>query len=364
VNWWSNPNDPVWWLWCLASFAVSALVTWLAIHYAHRQNLFDLPGRRRSHSAPTPRGGGIGIVVAVMLGSILFAWRVPDVTPPGRLMVAVGLVAIAGWIDDHRPLPAWSRLLAHCVATGVWLAPLVAAALSPNLPAGYSSVDTIVIVAVMGLWCVWSINLHNFMDGIDGLLTMQAVFVLAVLAVLAARDTASAHGLQLALWTAAILGFAPFNFPRARIFMGDVGSGAIGLLIAVAVIWQTAELPVAAASGAVAVSAFVADATFTLVSRMLRGRRWYTAHREHLYQWMTRSGMSHARVVAWYAGWNLLVVAPVLCWINRATPRPHVAPDAGYAWAVALYVTALAVWIFAKRWCLRTVKSSPMHASA
>jgi UDP-N-acetylmuramyl pentapeptide phosphotransferase/UDP-N-acetylglucosamine-1-phosphate transferase len=138
--------------------------------------------------------------------------------------------------------------------------------------------------------------------------------------------------------------------------MGDVGSGVIGLLIAVAVIWQTAQPAVAACSGMIAVSAFATDATCTLASRMLRGRRWYTAHREHLYQWMTRTGMSHARVGAWYMGWNLLMVLPVLWWINR--PQPAImSMKPGYAWAVGVYALAVIIWIFGKRWCVHRVKT-------
>ena len=232
---------------------------------------------------------------------------------------------------------------------------------STSAPLETTPLETAGVVLLLGFACVWSINLHNFMDGIDGLLALQAIFVLSVLTVLCLREPESAHPLQFGLWAAAICGFALFNFPRARVFMGDVGSGTIGLLIAVAVVWQTSTPQVAAASGIIVASAFVADATCTLLSRMLRGRRWYSAHREHLYQWMTRAGMSHARVVVCYMAWNLAVVLPVLWWINRMPARRPAGVeglDSGYAYAAAVYALAVALWISGKRWCAHKIRSA------
>jgi UDP-N-acetylmuramyl pentapeptide phosphotransferase/UDP-N-acetylglucosamine-1-phosphate transferase len=357
MNWWSQPTSLLWWGMMGTSFVLSVLVTWLSLLYARQKNLIDLPGQRRSHSSPTPRGGGLGIVVAVIASLALLAWYLPTMVSPLRLIIAVSLIGAVGWIDDHRPLPAWSRLLVHCVAVAVWLAPLISAALfaraaSPDV----TPMQTVGVVLLFGFACVWSINLHNFMDGIDGLLALQAIFVLTVLTVLCLRDVDSLHSLQFGMWAAAIAGFLLFNFPRARVFMGDVGSGVLGMLIAVAIIWQLSTPQVAAASGIVAASAFVVDASCTLLSRMLRGRRWYSAHREHLYQWMVRAGMSHARVVAWYAAWNLLVVLPVLWWINRL--QLHVMwVRSGYVWAAIVYALAVILWVFGKRWCSHRVKT-------
>jgi UDP-N-acetylmuramyl pentapeptide phosphotransferase/UDP-N-acetylglucosamine-1-phosphate transferase len=161
----------------------------------------------------------------------------------------------------------------------------------------------------------------------------------------------------LPLWAAATAGFLPFNFPRAKIFMGDVGSGVLGLLVALAVFWQFHSPAGSAFSGLIACSAFVTDATCTLLSRMLQGRRWYSAHREHLYQWLARSGFSHAGVVAWYMGWNFVVVLPVLYLLGRdANDRVDASVDTlrhGVVWLVAVYALAVIVWLFGKRWCLR-----------
>ena len=168
------------------------------------------------------------------------------------------------------------------------------------------------------------------------------------------------------LLVAAVAGFVPFNFPRARIFMGDVGSGVLGLLIALVVLWQMSLPSIALASGIVLGSAFVIDATCTLLSRMLRGRRWYSAHREHLYQWLVRCGHSHTHVVALYMGWNLLIVLPVVCWMNRmpAAVAPGVAlRSAGFGAATGVYAAGIALWWFGKRWCLGAIATRRRHAA-
>ncbi|HST27782.1 MAG TPA: glycosyltransferase family 4 protein [Rudaea sp.] len=363
--WYSEPWTLRYWLWLAASFALSAAVAWAALHYARRRSLVDLPGRRRSHATPTPRGAGIGIVVAALVSILALAYAVPTAAVGLRLCMPIVLVAAIGWIDDHRPLPVLLRLGVHCVAVAIFLQPLLAALFAS--PASVTQLDTTFwqsagIIALLGFVCVWSINLHNFMDGIDGILAMQAIFVLVVMAVLCQRYGISPHGVQIALWAAAVAGFLPFNFPRARAFMGDVGSGSVGFLIAIAAIWQNSSPYTAALSGVVAASGFVTDASCTLLSRMLCGRRWYRAHREHLYQWMTRAGMSHARVVGWYMGWNLLVVVPVLFWMNL---RPFGAPPKpGIAAALGIYAIAVILWICGKRWCLYKVKSKKRNGFA
>lgn len=336
---------------------LSATLTWLSIRYAMRVRLIDEPGRRRSHSVPTPRGGGIAIVatIALCVGVPLAVWSRP------RLFViaALLLVAAIGWIDDHRPLSARLRILVHWASVLLLFAPVL---FDPTL-----SLGTIGSMAwgyggaflVIGLIVVWSINLHNFMDGIDGLLAMQALFCLGVFAVLLARAGDAGPALAAGTSAAAVLGFLPFNFPRARIFMGDVGSGALGLAIALAAIAFAGHGWAAAAGAAVVVSAFVADATCTLLSRMLRGRRWYSAHREHLYQWLVRSGFSHAQVVALYMAWNLLLVLPVVYWMNRSSPSPAACVGV----AAAVYVAALAIWWRGKRWCLAVANARGRHAA-
>jgi UDP-N-acetylmuramyl pentapeptide phosphotransferase/UDP-N-acetylglucosamine-1-phosphate transferase len=344
----------------IASFALSACVTWFGIRYAHCRNLIDQPGQRRSHSLPTPRGGGIGIVVAALAIYLFETLLLPHEAAPDLLACAcaVALVAAVGWIDDHGGLAARWRLLAHFAAALLVLLGPEAGGLGYFASGNSVVYARALVLAIALLSMVWSINLHNFMDGINGLLAVQAIFVFLALAVLAGSVGAGADAWHLCVLSAAVVAFVPFNFPRARVFMGDVGSGALGLLVGVAVLRQMSLSGIAPLSGVVACSAFVADATCNLLSRILRGKRWYSAHREHLYQWMARSGMSHAHVVGWYMGWNLFVVVPVLYAMNATdTAEGGRSLFSAWPWAVGIYAIAFALWIFGKRWCLQKVKS-------
>jgi len=347
--------DASWWAALAATFALSMFVTALAIRYARWNNLFDLPGRRRSHDQPTPRGGGIGIVVAVILACFLVGAYSPDF-PAWSIVAGVVIVAAVGWIDDHRGLNAVVRLLAHFAGCAIALLPAFLEL--ARAPHSFPSSLLLVLAALALVACVWSVNLHNFMDGIDGLLALQAIFVFCALAFCEITARPQPKVAAILLWAGAVAGFVPFNFPRARIFMGDVGSGVVGLLVGIAVAWQMSDGSAAFWTGAIACSAFVTDATCTLVSRVVRGRRWYSAHREHLYQWLARGGFTHAQVVAMYMAWNLCVVAPVLYLANRGgvpVAYASVFPEAqtGLVYAIAVYIVATGLWIAGKRWALK-----------
>jgi Fuc2NAc and GlcNAc transferase len=337
-----------------AAAALSAALCAAAIGYARRRGLLDLPGRRRSHAVPTPRGGGIGIVVA-MLAFALAPAAVGGDAMAATLAAALAAVAAVGWWDDHRPLSARLRLAVHlgaasAVAIGVLGAP--------------SGPVAAMALALAVLAIAWSINLHNFIDGINGLLGLQALAVLAILAGLAARAGQGELALWCAVGAAACAGFLPFNLPRARIFLGDVGSGALGLLLgALALLaWRRGLLDAGALL--MLLSACAVDATATLLSRMARGRRWWRPHREHLYQWLVRGGASHARVALLYLGWTAGVV-PLLLLVREpvaasrwAAAHPAAAESLYFAgWPAATLLCALGLWWAGKRACLRRARS-------
>ncbi len=359
------------WSWPVLAAAVSALLTEAAIRYARRRALFDQPGQRRMHTVPTPRGGGIGIVVAALAIAALLLIHHTVESPLLPIAVSVGLIAVAsvGAWDDHRGLGALPRLVAHLFAAviyvGAWGAALFKAA---GIAEGGASLDagTVMVATAVGvaavLAIVWSINLHNFMDGINGILAIQTAFLFGSLALLA-QHTSDLSVVFLCL-AAACAAFVPFNFPRARVFMGDVGSGSLGLLVAATTICN--EFLVAAL---ILNSAFIVDTTATLISRFVRGKRWYSAHREHLYQWLARSDFSHAQVVGLYALWNLCIALPCALifvhWRDLFAPQvslsDHVqsltALPGPPLWLVpAVLSLATLVWWRAKRWCLRRAR--------
>ena len=287
---------PAWWL--AVHFAVAAAGTWLARRYALRRALIDHPGERRSHVSPTPRGGGLGIAVALLLALAWLGWMLPA----QRVLLLSGaaglaLVAGVGWADDHRPLPASLRLLVHALAALL----LAGALLWQGAPAWLALAAALLALVLVNAW--------NFMDGIDGLAASQAA--LAALGYLLLAGGGAAGWVAAALLAAA-LGFLPFNFPRARVFLGDVGSCSLGFGLACgcALLLQERGLP-ALPWLLLPLLAFLLDSGFTLFSRILNKETWWQAHAKHAYQhWARRSG--HAPVVLGYGSWTVLAVAAML----------------------------------------------------
>lgn len=283
--------------WLLLHAALAAIGTWLARHYALRRNLLDQPGERRSHRVATARGGGIAIIVALLTGVIWLVWVDPAGAKP-LIAFAIGLVLVAGigWIDDHRPLSPWLRLAIQALAAAIVATTMVGLTDAPwQWPIAFA--------LVVGLVNVW-----NFMDGINGLATSQAILVALAMALILPAT------LQLPAWAlmAACCGFLPFNFPKARIFIGDVGSGALGYVIAVLLLSAWATSDIAWPLLLLPVSAFLVDACFTLVMRMLARERWWTPHTQHVYQrWAQRRG-SHTPVTLAYAGFSIVAITIML----------------------------------------------------
>lgn len=315
----------------LVAFAMSAAITYGMQHWSWKLGTVDSPGEHRSHDTATPRGGGIGIAAALVALLAAFAGADDVVTPRFLAALLVGMVAIAGvgFADDRLALPAWPRLLVHLVVAG---------AIAWTGGAAGSSLYLAVVVLALA----WSINLHNFMDGSNGLLAGHAAIVLATITACAGFDLLVSAMAGVA--AAATLAFLPFNFPRARIFLGDVGSGVLGLVIGVA-IWQAhvrgvMTLP----AGLVLASAFFLDATTTLLGRVVTGQRFAERHRDHLYQWLLRAGWSHVAVALAYWAWTLACAGLVL-FVMRDMPL-------GHQWLVAqlvLYV-AMPIIVFVRIW--------------
>jgi UDP-N-acetylmuramyl pentapeptide phosphotransferase/UDP-N-acetylglucosamine-1-phosphate transferase len=310
--------------WFALHFAIGLAGTWLARGYAVRHALIDQPGERRSHDTPTPRGGGIAIVAALL---VALAWLALS-DPAGPLLyAAIGagllLVAGVGWIDDHRSLSPWLRLATHAVAAaGLSWAVIMAG--------GGLLAASLAFVLVLSL-----VNIWNFMDGIDGLAASQAGLAALGYALFAGSGPVMWLGLAL---LAACAGFLPFNLPRARIFLGDVGSGTLGFALAALLSMLLLEpdwdrAPVLA----LPLCAFVIDATLTLGARMVRGDRWWMPHTQHAYQRWTRRNGRHGLATAAYAGWTLVAIAAMLA--MKSQP-----PAVIMGTVAAVYLLACVAW--------------------
>jgi len=335
----------------LCAFVISVAVVIASLAYAHRHGLLDQPGQRRSHVQPTPRGGGVGIVIAVLLCAMPSLAVLPRAWPPANVIaLSLTLLAVAavGWRDDHGDLPVLPRFAVHLLASFAVGAMLMWPVAQTD-PKAWAWLIVIVLVFA------GSINAHNFMDGIDAILALQALFVLSGYALLAHGLGAIALTAACLASAAACLGFLLFNLPPARIFMGDVGSGTLGLLIAALAGLLVQRISALLWPCAILVSAFLVDSALTLASRVLAQKRWYTAHREHLYQWMARAGGSHAKTDGAYVLWNLIIVAPA-AWAAVRWPAY------GLVMCIAVYATSAGVWWCGKRACLHAMRGT-RHAA-
>ncbi|WP_161627288.1 glycosyltransferase family 4 protein [Arenimonas composti] len=299
---------------CASCAGVAFAGGWLFARLAGRRGWVDAPEHRRLHRTPTPRGGGIGI--AAVLATVVFAAYAkggPGVSLAGGLLVTAG----AGLVDDIRPLAPAAKLFAQAVGT---LPLALAWPLAPQLATPVPGIVAAWLLAI-GL-----VNAWNFMDGSNGLVTLQALLLGAcVAAVLPATDAGGAVAWAL---VAACIGFLPLNFPRARVFLGDVGSHALGFAAALLLLQAAARGGATAALVWLPLSAVLIDAGVTLGGRLRRGCIPWQAHRDHLYQRIIAAGVGHSAVALAFASWTLVVV-------GLAVALAAGGADPSLAWAVA-----------------------------
>lgn len=313
----------------IAVFAVAAVVAgwmtrWLATTAAQR-GMIDRPNDRSSHSIPTPRGGGLAMVfataalaVSLAVGGVLPAWEAVALIPPFLALAAVG------WIDDRGGVSPRVRLLVHLSASAWFLAWCFAraswaAGLALATPGGVLA--SVILTLALG----WAINLYNFMDGIDGLAGAQGLFLGLGGALLLVVQGGDAEALVMLAVAGACAGFLVWNWAPARIFMGDVGSGALGFLLAAVPLTAVDDVRTDVWPWLILWGSFVADASVTLVRRALRGVALHEAHRTHAYQRLARRWHSHRAVSLSYSAVNLVWLGPIAV---LAAARPATGPIA------------------------------------
>jgi Fuc2NAc and GlcNAc transferase len=298
------------WLEAAAVAASSGAFTWLLVgalrRYAIRHAVLDHPTERSSHLAATPRGGGLAIAMA---GLGAAAWAAANGLIASSALVGFAggglLVAGIGWMDDHRALPVVPRALAQIMAV-VWTLAWLGGATGAGVPAieRWSS-EIAVALAV-----VWLINLYNFMDGTDGIAGIQGACASLMGAWLLHVAGAGGWALVCVALGGACVGFLGWNWPPARIFMGDSGSCFLGYSFGVIALAGEKEAALPALTWAILLAPFIADASFTLARRVFAGELWYVAHRSHAYQRFVQLGNSHARLAVLTLALNVLLLWP------------------------------------------------------
>jgi Fuc2NAc and GlcNAc transferase len=278
------------------AFVASALLTALVRRSLLRQKVLDIPNWRSSHTEAVPRGGGVSIVVVFLLAVLWLAQGSVISFGLGSALVGGGLlIATAGLFDDYFGLSARLRILIHFGAAAWALWNLNG---MPPLYLGWATWDWGWIgqlIALVGL--VWMVNLYNFMDGIDGIAGVEAVCASGLGGLLLAW--AGLRGLAEAAEAlmGASAGFLVWNWPPAKIFMGDVGSGFLGFVFGVLAIASARDRPWLLWPWLILLSVFIVDSTLTLLRRLVTGARWYAAHRSHAYQHAARHWGSHLKVM-------------------------------------------------------------------
>ncbi len=279
----------------LLAFALTFAATgWIRTH-AKRVGLIDIPNHRSAHLHPVPRGGGLAFVATfyLLMGVSALSGRVDPLLM--RMLLPGLLIAAVSLLDDIRTLGPLVRLVVQALAVAATLG-IYGDAL--RLEFGFFSLEGWGAEAVAFLGMLWCVNLYNFLDGIDGYAASETLF-------LGVAGGLLFHSFPLLLLAASVGGFLPYNWPKASIFMGDVGSATLGFIVGVMILYyqdQSAAMIIWLVLGGL----FWFDATYTLLRRLLRRERLSQAHQKHLFQRLVRSGWNHRRVVLAAMGMNLL----------------------------------------------------------
>ena len=287
----------------------SAVITRQLIVNSHRFSKMDIPNERSSHITPTPRGGGIAFVATSLIGFLLLLLNDGlNRTELLALCSAGSIVAIAGHLDDRQKISgATVRLVLHAISAIILI-------VGVGIPSKLALFDRIVNTGIVGsilgvVYLVWLLNLFNFMDGTDGIAASEAIFVALAGAFLNYHVLSDAnHSTAALVLAASTFGFILYNWSPAKIFMGDVGSGYLGIVVGGLSLIATNQDPDLLWVWIILLAVFVSDATVTLIRRLLRKQKPHVAHRSHAYQHLAIRLNSHAKVA-------LLVLAVNIAWL-------------------------------------------------
>jgi UDP-N-acetylmuramyl pentapeptide phosphotransferase/UDP-N-acetylglucosamine-1-phosphate transferase len=296
----------------LSALCVAGLRRWAA------ERMLDIPNARSSHTRPTPRGGGLGIVIGVLIGAwSLFISRI--LIMPFRELAAIsltgGIVALVGWLDDIHRLPYRIRLVVQAISSAIILIAIGYFHTIAGPFVGDIHLHSKGIPFAL-LWIMGLTNAYNFMDGIDGIAGGQALIAGLGWAIIGYMSGEVFVGLIGLLLAATSLGFLFHNWPPARIFLGDVGSAFIGFILAVLPIMAGQKDPRFMIAGFLMVWPFIFDTSFTLVRRMIKKENIFEAHRSHIYQRLVIAGYSHRFVTLIYMGLALTGAILAFLWVK------------------------------------------------
>lgn len=297
------------WISCLSVFLVGAILTGYVCKLAWRYGFVDEPGERRSHMMVTPRGGGISVVLvfwAWMVTSIFFSNLSPNIWLP---LLPSLVIASMGFWDDVASLSASFRLVVQFVCAAISLQ-LMGGIQIEFAAFGYV-IPPFLMHTIALIFLVWCINLYNFMDGVNGLAGIEALSICIFMSVLTSIEQAYQWSSMWAILACSVAGFLWWNFPKARIFLGDVGSHFLGFMFGLLLIESAHVKPRWFWCGMILLGYFVVDATMTLLVRIWYRQPIFKAHHTHAFQIFWRTfNQSHTAVTLSVLGINVLWLMP------------------------------------------------------
>ena len=317
-------------------FLFSFFTTGFIRKYSLNHALIDIPSDRSSHTVPTPRGGGLSITIPVLLCICLlffFGWVNTEIT----MALGIGglLVAVIGWIDDHKHIPALWRAVCYEIAAG-WAVFCLGGLQSIKL----GNYELMLgqfgsVFAVLGI--VWLTNLYNFMDGTDGIAGIEAICISLFAGVLFWNIGEKGLSVICLVIMISSCGFLCWNWAPAKIFMGDVGSCLLGFCFAVLATASVKDGSIILSVWLILMAVFIVDATLTLCMRIIKGEKWYSAHRSHAYQRLVMTGVSHDKLAI-----SILLINVMMLW-----PTAY----AAYRWEeFSNYFVAVALLLMSAIW--------------
>lgn len=292
-------------------FCITYLLTGLFRSYALKNSLMDIPNERSSHEIPTPRGGGVAVALVLFVSYALLSFLEPTIQQSALAIISACIgIFLVGLIDDHRHVSARWRLLVHFSGISVGLVMMGGI---PPVDVFGVRVETGYIGAFLIVMCmVWLLNLFNFMDGIDGIASVEAIttgLALSFISWFVAPE--SAVWMLPLIMVCSVTGFLMWNFPPAKIFMGDAGSGFIGALLGLLTIQATWEAPVLFWCWIIMLAVFIVDASVTLFRRLMALEPVYKPHRSHAYQNAARNYNGHLPVTLGVGFINVFFLFPI-----------------------------------------------------
>jgi Fuc2NAc and GlcNAc transferase len=322
-----------------ALFLAFVALTLLLLKITHKyalKHLIDTPNERSSHTTPTPRGGGIAVAISSTALLLICSLSTPTInTELIFIALTCATLSILGYIDDHKPLSRRLRFGVTLAAFATSLAILP----QPKLTFGnITLINPWILYPLLLISCTWILNLFNFMDGIDGIAAIKSITILIGASLILLGHSESQSAQLLLLLCAPALGFLYWNFPPAKIFLGDSGSYFWGGLLALLAIYTSTQTPLNLWCWAILLGTFITDSTWTLITRILTKQPWNSPHRSHAYQILSRRLNSHRTISLGTGIITLVWLAP---WAYACSQHPF------YAWifcSIAYTPLAITCW--------------------